>query len=148
MDASIPPEEDSSHPYMHSNSYNGAEHNSRRGEGGDGDDVDAPYHDEFPLSQPVRAFSGSQLMSLSCQKGWQGHTYKHSNDYDSPNYDECKGKVGKVGDEDGVNASYHDEFCLSACPSLHKDPIEAYNRPEEREKASLHIHNPSSTPIS
>ena len=74
MEAHNSQEESQSHPCMQSNSHDGPEYDSRRGEMdevGDGDEVNAPSQDQFPLFQPVCTFPMFQMMAQDSQNEWQ-----------------------------------------------------------------------------
>ena len=98
MEAHNSQEESQSHPYMHSNSCDGPEYDSRRGEMdevGDGDAVNAPCQDQFPLFQPVCTFPMFQMMAQDSQNEWQSPSYKHNNDFDGTKYGTKWGENGQ-----------------------------------------------------
>ena len=116
MEAHNSQEESQSHPCMQSNSHDGPEYDSSsRGEMdevGDGDAVNAPCQDQFPLFQPVCTFPMFQMMAQDSQNEWQSPSYKHSNDFNGTEYGQNEVKMGKSGNGNEVNARYQDQFCL------------------------------------
>ena len=68
---------------------------------GDGDEVNAPYQDQFPLFQPVCTFPMIQMMAHNSQKEWRSRPYKHNNDYNGTEYVMAKigGKWAKMAME-------------------------------------------------
>ena len=79
---------------------------------GDGDEVNAPYQDQFPLFQPVCTFPMTQMMAHNSQNEWQSPSYKHNNDFDGTEYGQNGVKMGKSGNGNEVDARYQDQFCL------------------------------------
>ena len=75
-------EESQSHPYMHNNSYNDAEYDSRRGEIAEfacGNEGNVQYQDHFALPQTVWSISGTPKDILNSQEESQGHSCTHTN---------------------------------------------------------------------